>query len=769
MTEKMYRYNKLKNTWTISSVNPPRHWYNYLWSRDGYCAQISQGGHGTSFYLSDKGNMCRLNCDSARYFYLRDENSKTVWSPGGIPVNQKLDKFECTHGIDYSSIYSEKEAIHTECRVFVPLDGFQEIWDINVYNCSKVERFISLFSLVSFELEGFAYPRYYEVYRTAETFFDTQLNGVYCRTVHPFAPHDRYNGFIASPQRVSSYDGDLHSFLGTNAVITRQDASLSGLYQQPNVVVSGDKCKQSETTLFMLGGVLQHCLHLDPGESKHIRIIIGLSTDVEESLQVVHSYSDESYAESKFIRVKEFYQNRYSELQVNVRDSRLSRIMNSWVQKQVEFCGVGKKGVRDNLQIAVGLLNYQPQLARKQIEDCLSHQFRDGSALLTWYPHDDVSYSDQPVWIIWATIQLIKETGEFEFLEAQLPYQDGGEGTVLEHLQAAAQRIIQDRGPHNLLKIKFADWNDALNVMNDEDAESVMVSSQACIAFSELSVLFERLGRNTESAFYAAEYEQLKESINAHGWDGGWYLRALSKEGPIGSASGPGSSIYLNAQVWAVLAGIPDENRLASVLKAIDGMEHPFGFPISDPPNAEFSPRLGRMSGMLPGLFENGGVYCHATGFKAYMDCFHKRADASLRALLKIIPDSPENPSEQSGAEPYVFTNCYATHPKYYGKSYQSWTTGTSAWALISLFEGIFGLRRGYEGLHIQPCFPSAWEQAEVTRVFRGCKYRIVYRNPNKIEAGLAQVSVDGKNLTGDILPLFDDKVEHLVEVRFAE
>lgn len=24
-----------------------------------------------------------------------------------------------------------------------------------------------------------------------------------------------------------------------------------------------------------------------------------------------------------------------------------------------------------------------------------------------------------------------------------------------------------------------------------------------------------------------------------------------------------------------------------------------------------------------------------------------------------------------------MFTNCYSTHPKYYGKSYWSWTTGT--------------------------------------------------------------------------------------------
>lgn len=769
MSSTLYRYNESENSWIISSVNPPRHWYNYLWSRDGYCVQISQGGHGSSFFLSDKGEMCRLNCDSARYFYLRDEASTQYWSPGGFPVNQELDQFECVHSIAETEIRSQKDEIFSNCRVFVPVDGFSEVWDFTIRNGGMRNRTISLFSLVSFELEGFSYPRYYEVYRTAETFFDPQLNGVYCSTKHPFAPHPRYNGFIASPQEVYSYDGNLHAFLGTNSVITRPDASLAGLYQQPAVLQTGEDCQKSETSLFMLGGVLQHKINLLPGESKNIRIIIGLSAGLEETRQLVNAYSGENDLNNFYRDTTDYYQKRYSSLEITTPDDRINRIMNTWVQKQIEFCAVGKKGVRDNLQIAVGLLSFLPDLAQKQIEAALSHQFTDGTALLTWYPYDDVPYSDQPFWIIWATCQLLKETGDLAFLNKRLPYQDGGEGTVLEHLEAAAQPLLQDRGPHNLVRIKFADWNDALNIMNDENAESVMVSAQACMAFSELSQLYKVLGNEKGSSFYSDEYEFLRDSINTYGWDGEWYLRAHSKDGPIGSASGQGSAIYLNAQVWTILAGIPDEERLQSVLKAIDKMEHPFGFPISDPPNEEFSPLLGRMSGMLPGLFENGGVYCHATGFKAYMDCFHRRADKSVRALSHIIPDSAENPSVRSGAEPYVFTNCYATHPKYYGKSYQSWTTGTSAWALIAMIEGIFGIRRDYEGLTLQPCFPSFWEDGEVRRVFRGTRYKIQFSNPEKIEAAAASLFIDNQALTGNILPLFDDDEEHLVEVKFID
>ena len=196
------------------------------------------------------------------------------------------------------------------------------------------------------------------------------------------------------------------------------------------------------------------------------------------------------------------------------------------------------------------------------------------------------------------------------------------------------------------------------------------------------------------------------------------------------------------------------------MLKAIDGMERDFGFPLNDPPYRQYDPMAGRMSGMLPGLFENGGVYCHASAFKMLADCKCGRGDAALRTLKKIMPDSQQNPSAQSGAEPYVFTNCYATHPKYYGRSYQSWTTGTSAWCLMGLYEGILGVQRDYEGLRISPCLPSDWEHAKMTRRFRGADYHITLRRGER-----KGIMVDGQVMEDSLLPVFQDNRIHLVEV----
>lgn len=197
-------------------------------------------------------------------------------------------------------------------------------------------------------------------------------------------------------------------------------------------------------------------------------------------------------------------------------------------------------------------------------------------------------------------------------------------------------------------------------------------------------------------------------------------------------------------------------------------MEHEFGFPLNLPPYLAYSPHVGRMSGMLPGLFENGGVYCHATGFKILMDCKLGRGSTALRTLKKIMPDSEKNPSARSGAEPYVFTNCYATHPNYYGKSYWSWTTGTSSWAMMGLYEGILGVKRDYEGLRIEPAFPGEWKQARVKRHFREADYDICIENPEQLENGTLQILADGAPVDGTLLPDYRDGKYHEIRVKIS-
>ena len=497
----------------------------------------------------------------------------------------------------------------------------------------------------------------------------------------------------------------------------------------------------------------------------HAGVVFGVSESLDETRGVSEAYAKHERTEKAFECAQKYNFGKYNSLSVTTPDEKINHIMNQWLKKQIDCCIVGKKGVRDNLQIAVALLNYRQDKAKDEILECLRHQFQDGHAVLTWYPYDDTRYSDQPFWIIWAVCELIKETGDYTILQKKIEWQDGGAAAVVEHLKAAADCLIRDKGRNGLSRIYFADWNDALNITTDPEAESVMLSHQFCLAFRELKLLMEKIGETDYAEFLKKEYDTMRKTINEKAWDGEWYMRALSKKENIGSRTSEGSKIYLNAQTWAVLGDVVDEEKLPKLLTAVDSMEHDFGFPLNMPPYEKYSPNVGRMSGMLPGLFENGGVYCHATGFKILMDCKLGRATKAVSTLKKIMPDSEKNPSTQSGAEPYVFTNCYSTHPKYYGKSYWSWTTGTSAWCMNGLYEGIMGVKRRYDGLEISPCFPAEWNRAEMTRHFRNADYHIIIENPQHIESGKPIVSVDGVQIEGNRLPDFADGSRHEVKV----
>lgn len=768
-SKEMYTFTEGDGVCKVLTPRTPRHWYNYLWSEEGYCAQVSQFGHGNSYYIDEYANLCRINVDSARYIYLRDDDSKSFWNIGEGPSTVPVDDYMCEHRLAATTLSSVKDGIRASWRVFVPSHGYHEVWTVKVKNTGAAPRKLSMFSVASFELEGFKYPRYYEMYRCCETSFETDLNGMFCKAAHPFAPHKRYNGYLSSSEPVAAYDGDLKAFVGTMSMVNRLDTSQACSYQRPDVVVSGGDCTNSTATNFILGGVLQHKLVLEPGEERTIHIVLGVSESLEEACGVSRQVFSPGKVEELLAETERFQQKKYGTMWMNTPDGKINSIMNSWLKKQVDFCIVGKKGVRDNLQIAVALLNFRADKAKQEILEVLRHQFQAGHAVLTWYPYDDTRYSDQPFWIVWSVIELIKETGDYSILEQELDYQDGGKGTVLEHMKAAVNRLLEDKGANGLTRIFFADWNDALNVTTDPEAESVMLSHQLCLALREFAALSLRMGDTEYAEYLQTECSVLREAINKHAWDGEWYARVLSKNGPIGSRESEGSKIYLNAQTWAVLAGVPDEERLPSVLRSIDSMEHDFGFPINMPPYMEYTPQVGRMSGMLPGLYENGGVYCHANGFKIVMDCMLGRAEEAIRTLHKIMPDSENNPSIQSGAEPYVFTNCYSIHPKYYGKSYQSWTTGTSAWALMGLYEGILGIKRDYDGLRIQPCLPSEWKEAEAYREFRGSRYHIQMKRAEGVSGGGGQIMVDGEPITGNILPLFQDLDIHKVMVLISE
>ena len=52
-----------------------------------------------------------------------------------------------------------------------------------------------------------------------------------------------------------------------------------------------------------------------------------------------------------------------------------------------------------------------------------------------------------------------------------------------------------------------------------------------------------------------------------------------------------------------------------------------------------------------------------------------------------------------------------------------------------------------------------------MTRKFRGDTFHITVKNPDHVMKGVKSVTVDGKAIEGNVLPVYGDKAVHEVEV----
>jgi cellobiose phosphorylase len=84
---------------------------------------------------------------------------------------------------------------------------------------------------------------------------------------------------------------------------------------------------------------------------------------------------------------------------------------------------------------------------------------------------------------------------------------------------------------------------------------------------------------------------------------------------------------------------------------------------------------------------------------------------------------------------------------------------------MLALSRYILGLQPDYDGLRVDPCVPKGWREFEMTRVFRGARYHIVVRNPKGVEKGVARVTLDGRDLDGNLVPAQRKGTRHEVEV----
>jgi cellobiose phosphorylase len=224
----------------------------------------------------------------------------------------------------------------------------------------------------------------------------------------------------------------------------------------------------------------------------------------------------------------------------------------------------------------------------------------------------------------------------------------------------------------------------------------------------------------------------------------------------------------MEPQCWALISETADKVRAHALINSCDEiLDTEVGYLLLAPTFREIDENIGRISSMEPGIAENGTVYSHLNVWMILGLLKYGMADKAYEVFKKITPGyiNGYNDSKHR-TPPYIYANCYFG-PDHKNNKFQmefTWITGSVAWFNHVLLDYMIGARAEFDGLKIDPCIPSEWEECSVVRNYRGSVYNIKIKNPNKVQKGNVELVLDGKKIEGNVIPVFNDGEKHMVE-----
>jgi cellobiose phosphorylase len=762
----------------------PTPWINYL-SNSEYCAIISNTAGGYSFHKDPRDRRIlryrynNLPLDRpGRYLYVRDSKTGKYWSPTWQPVLQKLDTYECRHGLGYTKISSSYSDIEAEITYFVPVDENLEVWMLTLKNASSKERELNVFSYAEFCL--------WQAFNDLTDLQCSQGLGVagYEDDAIFFHFFDVSTGyaFFASSGTVSGYDCNREKFIGPY----RGESNP--------IAVERGQCFNSETKGGNPIAVTSNLVKLSPGETKTLIFILGVVERKSDAKRHIQKFKSKTSVENEFQRLREYWDAYLSNFNVDSPDKELDAMVNVWNQYQckttfdwsryVSFyeTGIGRgMGFRDSNQDTLGVVHALQKRVRQRILDLAKNQFEDGHVYHIYYPITGEGgfppyvkeqmkfFSDDHLWLILSVCEYIKETGDMSVLDDKVGFVEGSNASLYEHMKRAIGFTVNKMGRHHMPLLGTADWNDPQSLPGPNNAaESVWAAMLFHEVLSELTELCRECKLERDAEKFEAMAHEIKAHVNKTAWDGSWYIRAYDDSGNlVGSSKCKEGKIYVNTQSWAVISQVASkEIGMQCMDSAKEYLDTEYGIMLLAPAYSRYHPEIGALSSFVPGIKENGSVWSHVNAWAILAECMLGRGDQAYEYYKKLAPPTKNKIAEIHQAEPYVYAQTIAGKDhQNFGAARQSWLTGTAAWMMKVATQWILGIRPQYHGLLVNPCIPKNWTNFTVTRRFRKAIYEIQVQNPNHVSTGVRDVIVDGKKIESNLLPTFADGKRHVARI----
>ena len=717
------------------------------------------------------------------YIRLRVQDQHILITPFFTPGLAPFDQFRCHIGLGYTRICSRMDGIETQVTIFVPPGANCEVRDIQITNRTTVRLKMDAIPVVEYShfdaLKQLTNADW--VPQTMQSSAERMPDGQLFLYQSAFMKRDTAINYLTASLPASSFETDRKYFLGDLEYGSwANPLSLKRSELGCHEALRGDN----------IGAMLIPLGEIQPGETRRLITLVGQEDNREQIHATAERYLIPEEVDAAFADLADFWQQYLSVIQVETPDAAFNSLINIHNPRQCHTTrcwsrylslyqlGYGSRGIgfRDSAQDVMAVFAQAPLDAKKLLCQLLRVQRRDGSAMHQFYPltmegsiGDAAEREDRPhyycddhLWVVLAVCAYIRESGDWQFLHEMLPFYEKNKDntpsesvSVLDHLHRGLQFTHDDVGAHGLPLLGFADWNDTINL--PAGAESFLAANLYGFALREYAALCQELQLSELSEQAWLWYQEMKERVNQHGWDGQWYQAYRDVDGnPLGSSENSAGKIYAYAQAWPVISGFAEPQQAHKALDAVfDLLNTAQGIKLSSPGFQSFDPHKGGITTYPPGAKENGGIFLHVNPWVIIAETLIGRGERAYQYFSQINPILKNDRIEVFECEPYVYPqNILGDEHPQFGLARNSWLSGTASWMYQAAVQYILGIRPEFSGLKVEPCIPAAWEEYRVTRVFRGATYVIHVKNPNHINRGRAVIEMDGVLLTDNILPV---------------
>ncbi len=602
-----------------------------------------------------------------------------------------------------------------------------------------------------------------------------------------------------------------------------------------------------------LGGLCFEECRVGPGEKLTYIVAMGYGNTEDELIKTCCPFLKETEFDKSWRETAQYWNDK-----VNVRFETGNPTFDHWMRwvsfqpmlRRIYGCsflphhdyGKGGRGWRDLWQDCLALLMMNPSGVRQMLIDNFGGVRIDGTnaTIIGSGQGEFIAdrnnitrvWMDHGVWPFLTTELYIHQTGDIGILLERNGYfkdmqvcrgeekdyqwsAEAGErlfdcgnqiysGTILEHLLVQNLTSFYDVGEHNHIRIRGADWNDALDlasergesvaftamygynlnglaeligVLKTQGVKSLEIAAELSDLLTEdISVFDDRNKKQEILADYCrkcthhvsgnvikvdadklqadlrgmaswicnhireTEWVTSKEGL---GWYNGYYDNSGNKvEGDTGS----GIRMMLTSQVFALMSGTATDLQVGEIVKSANAYlykKEVGGYRLNTDFH-EVKMDLGRMFGFAYGHKENGAVFSHMAVMFSNALYKRKASKEGHKALVTLFEHCSD----------FEKSRIYPGIPEYVearGRGVYHYLTGAASWYLVTVVTQMFGVRGYYGNLIFQPQLLKEQfdenNQISVSMVFAGKQLKIIYQNPQQLEPDaykVTDITIDG-------------------------